>query len=406
MEAPEDERSGGPDDVADSTAGQDSHDAENYQSSGESGSDSEESEPETAEERAARAEHYKSLGNDAYVQKEYDDSYEYYTQAVELAPENAVYLSNRAASLVALQRYNEALADSRKATEVEPGYSKGWIRLATCHLKVGDFEACENVLTQAYLRDTRNGKIAAARRKLATAQETLQQIRTQLDGGEHSGALQSLLELQNLCPGWSHLMILRVEALIGMRKYAAAYAITTDMLRKNASNSDALYWRAQALYFQGDFEKAVKHMQQVMRRDPDNAKCQKVIKQMRKLEKTKARGNQLFKSRDWNGAITAYTECLEIDPDNVLFNAKLLCNRAAALGYLNRHRDVIRDCNKAIDADPRYAKAYIRRAGAFKNIGGVENIERCIDDLKRVSEIAGSSSPRLRVRRSTFVLPV
>jgi hypothetical protein len=50
-------------------------------------------------------------------------------------------------------------------------------------------------------------------------------------------------------------------------------------------------------------EQAVQNMKQVMRRDPDNTKCQIVIKRMRKLEKTKKRGNDLFKNRDWNGAI-------------------------------------------------------------------------------------------------------
>ena len=99
------------------------------------------------------------------------------------------------------------------------------------------------------------------------------------------------------------------------------------MLRRDPNNSDAMYWRAQALYYQGDFGKAQKHMKQVLMRDPDNKNCQILIKKMRKLEKTKLKGNTSFKAKEWQLAIDAYTECLEIDPENSQFNAKLLCNR-------------------------------------------------------------------------------
>ena len=61
-------------------------------------------------------------------------------------------------------------------------------------------------------------------------------------------------------------------------------------------------------------------------------------------------------------AYTAYTECLEFDPDNKLFCAKLLCNRAAVLNKQRKFQEAVLDCNKAIKYDPTYIKAYMRRA--------------------------------------------
>lgn len=44
---------------------------------------------------------------------------------------------------------------------------------------------------------------------------------------------------------------------------------------------------------------------------------------------TKKSGNELFKKGDCEEAIKKYTECLEIDPYNVLYHSIVLCNRAA-----------------------------------------------------------------------------
>jgi DnaJ family protein C protein 7 len=340
--------------------------------------------PETDEERLARALQAKNDGNDCFRAQDYKTAVLHYNEAVEADPTSAMYLNNRAAAHLQLGNYEQAIGDGKQCVALDDSYFKGWYRLATGHLKVGDLESCRATLTQAYLRDTQQQK------KIQTMRTLVDEVAAMLEEAEaliadkkYSQAVRTIFQCQKHVPGWSGLLVLRCEALVGTRSFPEAYALATDMLRRDPNNSDAMYWRAQALYYQGDFAKAIKNMKAVLLRDPDNKKSQTLIKKMRKLEKTKLKGNTAFKGREWQEAINAYTECLEIDPTNAQFNAKLLCNRAAAYMHQGHHKRVVKDCNAAIYADSTYAKAYIRRGDAYVAMGGVDNFEIGIKDFKK-----------------------
>lgn len=56
----------------------------------------------------------------------------------------------------------------------------------------------------------------------------------------------------------------------------------------------------------------------------------------------------------------------QIDPSARKWNAILYSNRAAAHMSLGMHADAVGDCNQAILKDPDFAKAYLRRARAYR----------------------------------------
>ncbi|TFY83617.1 hypothetical protein EWM64_g403 [Hericium alpestre] len=73
----------------------------------------------------------KAEGNAFYTKKEYQPAIGKYTEAIAVDGKNAVLYCNRAACHLALKDYQKARADSQKATELDPKYSKAWGRLAT-----------------------------------------------------------------------------------------------------------------------------------------------------------------------------------------------------------------------------------------------------------------------------------
>lgn len=101
-------------------------------------------------------------------------------------------------------------------------------------------------------------------------------------------------------------------------------------------------------------------------------------------ERLKVEGNNLMKQEKYEEALKNYTEAIKLDPKNAVFycnrfgwlisfkpisiNMLFFLRRAAAYSKLNQHTFSIEDCNKAIQIDPNYSKAYGRMGLAFSNL--------------------------------------
>jgi import receptor subunit TOM70 len=84
----------------------------------------------------------------------------------------------------------------------------------------------------------------------------------------------------------------------------------------------------------------------------------------------KSKGNKLFKSGKYMEAIECYTNAITECPDNKTDDLSTFYqNRAASYEMLKKFREVIDDCNKAIQLNNRYVKALVRRAKAHEAMG-------------------------------------
>lgn len=70
------------------------------------------------------AEDAKQRGNDFYRSGEYEKAIEFYTQAINLQPQCAVYYGNRSAALMMLDKYSQALDDCTRSVQRDEKYTK------------------------------------------------------------------------------------------------------------------------------------------------------------------------------------------------------------------------------------------------------------------------------------------
>ena len=63
-----------------------------------------------------------------------------------------------------------------------------------------------------------------------------------------------------------------------------------------------------------------------------------------------------MRTEQFREAIECYTKAINNDPNNAVY----YCNRAAAYTKLNETKNAISDCERAINIDPNYSKAYGR----------------------------------------------
>ncbi|EEQ85899.2 tetratricopeptide repeat-containing protein [Blastomyces dermatitidis ER-3] len=82
------------------------------------------------------AEDLKTQGNAAFAKGEHQAAVDFYTQAININPSNAVFHMNRAAAYYHMKKYDQAAEDATSATQLDPQYIKAWVRRADSELKL------------------------------------------------------------------------------------------------------------------------------------------------------------------------------------------------------------------------------------------------------------------------------
>mmetsp|Transcript_37991 Transcript_37991/g.88763 ORF Transcript_37991/g.88763 Transcript_37991/m.88763 type:complete len:356 (+) Transcript_37991:99-1166(+) len=99
-------------------------------------------------------------------------------------------------------------------------------------------------------------------------------------------------------------------------------------------------------------------------------------------------GNEHFKANRLHDAREAYSEAIYIMPEEEAKDkeekAVLYANRAACNQKLERWEETAADCKLAIELDPTYLKAWLRRSSAFEKL---ERWHDAAEDLKKAIEL-------------------
>ncbi|KAI2583025.1 DNAJC7 isoform 8 [Pan troglodytes] len=117
-------------------------------------------EPELLDDQEAKreAETFKEQGNAYYAKKDYNEAYNYYTKAIDMCPKNASYYGNRAATLMMLGRFREALGDAQQSVRLDDSFVRGHLREGKCHLSLGNAMAACRSFQRALELDHKNAQ--------------------------------------------------------------------------------------------------------------------------------------------------------------------------------------------------------------------------------------------------------
>ncbi|MCO5611462.1 hypothetical protein L7F22_065715 [Adiantum nelumboides] len=135
-------------------------------------------------EQLILAEAFKAQGNISMANSHFSEAIDLYTMAISLCGDNAVYYSNRAAAHTQVGKFEAAIADSNKAIQLDPNYSKAYSRLGLAYYTQGKYqEAIEKGFQKAHELDPNSKSI---QENLLVAQKKLEE--------EHAFSRQSNLE--------------------------------------------------------------------------------------------------------------------------------------------------------------------------------------------------------------------
>mmetsp|Transcript_24067 Transcript_24067/g.37760 ORF Transcript_24067/g.37760 Transcript_24067/m.37760 type:complete len:141 (-) Transcript_24067:1912-2334(-) len=89
-------------------------------------------------EMGLKAMTFKQLGNKAIHSKNFSAAAEFYSEAIKISPKEKELFTNRAVALMGLAKFDWAMEDAKRATELDPDWAKGHYRLGQAYRGLGD----------------------------------------------------------------------------------------------------------------------------------------------------------------------------------------------------------------------------------------------------------------------------
>ncbi|KAH7822463.1 putative stress-induced-phosphoprotein 1 [Monocercomonoides exilis] len=366
----------------------------------------------------ARAIKEKEIGNDFYKKKKFDEAIVHYERAIQLDPHQMSFHLNRAACFVEMANAKDKMAEAAsKSSEEQPFDVEGSIKkLQTerdtrkqrieeekelrrkakqeakesknLRMKLGkkrkvdeDEEEVKKDTISADDEDEEEGKQKEI--EAEESEEEIEKEKMEEDEEEKESEIEEM-EVKEEAPLPTDIGSLieyctkEKNELYEMAMKSCEVAIDiSETHRERKENSDEM--RAKAFLRMCNIEIKRKRYPEAERfveksllehRTDDAVKKQKELKELIKKkeeedylddakgEEARLRGNDLFASGQFAEAIKEYTDAIKRNPKDV----RTWSNRAACHTKLMNWSGALDDCDRALKLDPKFIKAYVRKA--------------------------------------------
>jgi tetratricopeptide (TPR) repeat protein len=276
-------------------------------------------------------EQFKERGNDEFKKKNYLTAINYYTQAIDINPNQDVLYSNRALCYLAMSRTKQALYDLKNCIELNPASMKALRKLAMIQTEYGNLGDAEILLQRCMNLDSKDGSIRDEmlnlkdlRTKYELADELYQ------NKSDYQKLEQIAGEVANKCKLNQNIKRIYIESLIINMKYNEALKyISSNITDEEKSSTDEYeYLLALTYYHDGKYDNAKRVVRSLLGKNNNDERYKKLSHILNVIEKEKDEANEIFKKGDYDKAYEAYSKLLELDPENKPFCSLILANRA------------------------------------------------------------------------------
>ncbi|XP_010687671.2 uncharacterized protein LOC104901763 [Beta vulgaris subsp. vulgaris] len=110
----------------------------------------------------------------------------------------------------------------------------------------------------------------------------------------------------------------------------------------------------------------------------------------------KVEGNTLFKNAEYEDALSKYEFALQVAaemPESMELRSICHSNRAVCYLKQGKYDETAKECSKALELNPSYVKALLRRGEAYEKL---ERYEEAISDMKKILEVEPSNDQARR----------
>ncbi|XP_057670576.1 stress-induced-phosphoprotein 1 [Diorhabda carinulata] len=308
----------------------------------------------------------KDKGNAALSANKIEEALKYYTEAINLDPQNAVLYSNRSAAYAKASQYDLALKDAEKAVEIKPDWSKAYSRKGAALSYLGRYDDAIATYEKGLQLDPNNIQL----------QEGLTEVKFQKAQKSHS--------FPNPFSGPDVIAKLRADPRTRAYLEDPEYLALLAQLQSNPQSLGMKLQDPRVLttlsVLIGVDARADEPMDTetvyTPPKKPEPKTEPKVpepdLPENKKLALAeKEQGNSFYKKKDFENAINHYSKAIEHDPTDITFYNNL----AAVYFEQKEYEKCIKECEKGIEvgrenrADFKLiAKSFMRIGNAYKRL--------------------------------------
>jgi len=324
-------------------------------------------------------EELKSKGNAALQNNQNDEAIKFYTEAIEIDAKNHILFSNRSAAYAKAGKFNEALEDGDKTIQLKKDWPKGYSRKGAALELLEKFEEAKKVYEEGLQFDSSNAQLVESLNKVK------EKLEDPMKSAKNPFSSQNLVA--NLAASPQGRALLSDPEIIGLIQGLQKNPNDIMKLLNHPKGSQLL----QAMMGGGNFPgespmdteeelpkyapKKEEPTKEEKKKAEEEAAKAHLSEEQRKADKEKELGNEAYKKKDFENALTHYEAAIQLDPLNMAF----LSNKSAVFFEQSEFQKCIETCEKAIEVGRENKADYNNIAKAFARIG---NAYSKLKDLK------------------------
>jgi len=330
-------------------------------------------------------------GKAAYDQDNYDKAIMELTEAIRLNPNNGSAYFYRADSYAMKEDYDRALPDINQAIRLSPNNSEYFYLRGVVYFWKDDYDRAIEDFNQALKIDPNKEKakrdleITHQRKQNSSSQPTaapLQPDKAAYDRGReaygqknYDKAITEFTEAIRLNPNYELAYYYRAEAYTMKEDYDKALVDFTQAIRLSPNDTDNYNERGYVYILKKDYDRAIADFNQTLKLDPNNADAKEGLEEVQKRKQNSSsqpttvqpdeaafeRGMAAYEQRNYDKAITEFTEVIRLNP-----NYELAYHfRARAYTMRQDYDKALADSNQAIRLNPNDDYNYSVRGFAY-----------------------------------------
>ncbi|KAK9717136.1 Hsp90 cochaperone [Basidiobolus ranarum] len=328
------------------------------------------------------ADELKALGNKAFLAKDYENAIKYFSEAIELTPDNHVFYSNRSACFASLKQYEKALEDAEKTIELKKDWAKGYGRKGAALHGLNKTEEARQAYKEGLAIEPNNAQLKKGLEEAEFAMynsddspiaglkeffkdDIWQKIATNPKLSPYLAQpdfVQKIQEIQKNPNLMSEYMQDQRILSVLMSVLGAEVKTKEEMDAMQVDSED------QPPMYQSEPTPKAEPSKPTPKSEPVPETPKELTEEEKQKEeavKEKDLGNQRYKKREFDAALEHYAKAWELDPTNIT----ILTNQAAVQFEMGNFEACIKTCEEAVEVGRELRADFKLIAKAFGRIG-------------------------------------